>query len=137
MARKPRALVFDSWAVMAYLEDEPQAERVADMIADAHEDDTPLLMSVVNLGEVWYIIAREASEAEAERGVAELLQLGIEIVPADWPLTRAAAGFKAKHRMSYADCFAAALTREKKAHLVTGDLEFAQVERDVQILWLK
>jgi len=137
MARKPRALVFDSWAVMAYLEDEPQAERVADMIADAHEDDTPLLMSVVNLGEVWYIIAREASEAEAERGVAELLQLGIEIVPADWPLTRAAAGFKAKHRMSYADCFAVALTREKKAHLVTGDLEFAQVERDVQILWLK
>lgn len=137
MARKPRALVFDSWAVMAYLEDEPAAERVADMIADAHEDDTPLLMPVVNLGEVWYIIAREASEAEAERGVAELLQLGIEIVPAEWPLTRAAAGFKARHRMSYADCFAAALARERKAHLVTGDAEFAQVERDVQILWLK
>jgi predicted nucleic acid-binding protein len=137
MAKKPRALVLDSWAVMAYLEDEPQAERVADMIADANEDDTPIFMSVVNLGEVWYIIAREASEAEAERGVAELLQLGIEIVPADWALTRAAAGFKSKHRMSYADCFAAALARERKAHLVTGDAEFAQVERDVQILWLK
>ncbi|MFL6227532.1 MAG: type II toxin-antitoxin system VapC family toxin [Pyrinomonadaceae bacterium] len=137
MAKKPRAIVLDSWAVMAYLEDEPAAERVADIIADAHEEHVPLLMSVVNLGEVWYIIAREVSEADAERSVAELKQLGIEIVHADWALTRAAAGFKAKHKMSYADCFAAALARERKAHLVTGDPEFRQVEPEVQIVWMK
>jgi predicted nucleic acid-binding protein len=32
--------------------------------------------------------------------------------------------FKAKHRMSYNDCFAAALAKTRKAELVTGDLEF-------------
>ena len=137
MAKRPRAIVLDSWAVMAYLEDEPAAEQVADIIADAHDDHTPLLMAVVNLGEVWYIIAREASEAEAERSVVELRQLGIQIVDADWPLAREAAGFKAKHRMSYADCFAAALAKQKKAHLVTGDREFAQVEQEIQIAWVK
>ncbi len=136
-AKKPRAIVLDSWALMAYLEDEPTAERVADIIADAIEEGTPLEMTVVNLGEVWYIIAREASEAEAERSIVELRQLGIEIVDADWPLTREAAGFKSKHKMSYADSFAAALAKQRKAHLVTGDPEFAQVEQEVQIMWLK
>lgn len=137
MARKPRAIVLDSWAVMAYLEDEPAAERVADIIADAVEEGTPLEMTVVNLGEVWYIIAREASEEEAERSIVDLKRLGIKIVDADWPLTREAAGFKSKHKMSYADSFAAALAKQRKAHLVTGDPEFAQVEREVQIIWLR
>lgn len=136
MAKKPRAIVLDSWAIMAYLEDEPAAEQVADIIADAHDDHTPLMMTVVNLGEVWYIIARETSELEAERSIVELRQLGIEVIHADWPLTRDAAGFKAKHKMSYADCFAAALAKQKKAHLVTGDLEFKQVEQDIQIMWV-
>ena len=57
--------------------------------------------------------------------------------PADWQLTREAAGFKAKHKMSYADCFAAALAKQKKAHLVTGDREFKQVEQDIQIIWAR
>ena len=38
MAKKARAIVLDSWAIMAYLEDEPAAARVADLIADANED---------------------------------------------------------------------------------------------------
>jgi ribonuclease VapC len=122
---------------MAYLEDEPSAERVADLIADAHEENMPLMMTVVNLGEIFYIIARGASEADAERSVIEIRQLGIEVADADWSLTREAAGLKAKHRMSYADCFAAALARQKKAHLVTGDFEFRQVEPEIQILWLR
>src|SRR5215510_2830224 len=133
---KPKAIVLDSWAVMAYLEDEPSAQKVADLIADAHENNTPLLMTVVNLGEVWYIVAREASEADADRCENELRQIGIEVVDADWSLTQQAARYKSQNRMSFADCFAAALARQRKAHLITGDKEFTQVEQQVQILWL-
>lgn len=136
MARKPKAIVLDSWAVMAYLEDEPSAEQIADIIADAHESNTPLLMTVVNLGEVWYIIARETSETEAERSIAELQGLGVKIIDVDWKLTRETAYFKSRYRMSYADAFAAALAKEKKAHLVTGDKEFKQVEQEILILWV-
>ena len=136
MPRKPKAIVLDAWAVMAYLEDEPAGEKVADIIADAHEEGTPLWMTVVNAGEVWYIIAREASEAEANRSIAELRDVGIKFVEANWDLARDAASFKAKHRMSFADCFAAAFARQKKAHLVTGDQEFRQVEQDVMVLWV-
>jgi len=52
-------------------------------------------------------------------------------------LTRQAAELKSKHRMSYAGCFAAALARQRKAELVTGDRDFRQVEGEVKILWLE
>jgi len=135
MPRKPKAIVLDSWAIMAYWEGGPAAEQVADIITNAHEEDIPLFMSVVNVGEVWYILAREASEAEANKSIHELRQLGIEFVDADWPLAHEAAGFKSKHKMSFADCFAAALAKHKKAHLITGDPEFKQVEQQIAITW--
>jgi len=136
MPRKPKAIVFDSWAVIAYLEDEPAAEHIADVIADAHDDGIPLFMCVVNAGEVWYIIAREASVIDADRSIKELRQLGIEFVDADWTLAHEAGGFKSKHKMSYADCFAAALAKQKKALLLTGDPEFKRVETQITIDWL-
>jgi predicted nucleic acid-binding protein len=136
MPRKPKAIALDSWAVLAYLEGEPSAKRVADHIADAHEQSIPLFISVVNAGEVWYIIAREASVNDADRSITELRHLGIEFIDADWTLAHEAAGFKSRYKMSFADCFAAALARQKKALLLTGDPEFKQVETLIAIDWL-
>ncbi len=136
MPRKPKTLIFDSWAVMAYFEDEPAGQKVADLIGDAHENETDLLMSVVNAAEVWYILAREVSEGEANKTISEMRQLGIEFVDVDWRLAETAAQFKARCKMSFADCFAAALARQNKADLVTGDSEFKQVESDIKIRWL-
>ncbi len=136
MARKPKAIVLDAWSILAYLEDEPAGQKVADLIADAHENGIDLMMSVVNAGEVWYILARGTSAAEADNSVSNIRQLGIEFVEASWKLAQAAAALKAKHSMSFADCFAAALAKENKADLVTGDHEFKQVEDQVKIHWL-
>jgi ribonuclease VapC len=136
MARKPKVVVLDSWATIANLEDEASAERVADIIADAHEEKIPLLMSVVNAGEVWYIIARESSVADADASINQLRDLGIEFVDADWNLAKDAGYFKSKNKMSFADCFAAALAKQRKAHLATGDPEFKQVESEIAINWL-
>lgn len=136
MAKKPKVVVLDSWAIIAYLEDEASAESVADIIADAHEQDIPLLMSVVNAGEVWYIVARESSVADADVSINQLRDLGIEFVDADWSLAKDAGYFKSRNKMSFADCFAAALAKQRKAHLATGDPEFKQVESEIAINWL-
>ena len=136
MATKPRAYVLDTWAVIAYYEDEPASKQVAEIIADANEHGIPLWMSVVNAGEVWYVIAREISPAEADHAIEDLRSLGIQLDNAEWKLSRHAAVFKSKHKMSYADAFAAALAVQKNAHLVTGNKEFKQVESDVKIVWL-
>ena len=79
---------------------------------------------------------REVSEAEANSSLAERRQLGIELVDVGWQLTHAAAQLKSRYRMSYADCYAAALAKEEKAELVSGDGEFKQVEGDIKLRWL-
>jgi len=137
MARKPKAIVLDSWSVLAYLEDVPAGASVAEIIADAYEQGIALMMTLVNAGEVWHIIARETSEKEADSSIAELKQLGIELIAVDWKLARQAALFKSKHKMSFADCFAAALAKERGGEVLTGDYEFKQVEGEIKIHWLK
>jgi ribonuclease VapC len=136
MAKKAKAYVLDTWAVIAYLEDEPSAVQIGNLIATAHEERTPVYMSVVNVGEVWYTIAREISEAEADTSIKELRDLRIQFQDVDWELTREAARFKSHHKMSYADCYAAALAKLRMAELVTGDGEFSSVEDQVNIQWV-
>ncbi|MGD0706839.1 MAG: type II toxin-antitoxin system VapC family toxin [Anaerolineaceae bacterium] len=136
MPRKPKAIVLDSWSIIAYLEDEPSGQKIADLIADANEEEIPLCMSVVNAGEVWYIIAREISEEEANSSIKQLRELRIQLKDADWELTQEAARFKSQHKMSYADCYAGALAKTMKADLVTGDKEFKAIEDVVAIYWV-
>jgi ribonuclease VapC len=135
-ASKTKAFVLDSWAVIAYLEDEPSAEKIDEIIGGAHESGTPLLITVINAGEVWYTVAREVSTEAADQSFKDIADLGINIIEADWNLTLQAARFKAKSRIAYADCFAAALAKREGAPLVTGDLEFKRVERDIPIIWV-
>ena len=136
MPKKPKAIVLDSWATIAYLEDEAAAEQVADIIADAHDEQIPLLMTVVNAGEVWYIVARQTSAADADMSIKQIRDLGVQFVDADWSLAKDAGHFKSKNKMSFADCFAAALAKQRKAHLATGDPEFKQIENEITINWL-
>jgi predicted nucleic acid-binding protein len=130
------AKVLDSYALMAFFEDEPGADFVRGLIQKAVESDTHLLMSVVNLGEVWYSIARTNSPEIADQYVHEIKGLGIEIVDADWQLTHQAARFKVNGKISYADCYAAALAKSRKAELVTGDKEFKPLDGEIKIAWL-
>jgi len=132
----PATIVLDSWAIMAYLEDEPAAEQIEMLILSARELGKQLTMSTINIGEVWYNTAQRESEAEADRVVANLRQLGIEFVVADWELTRQAAAYKSSYPIAYADCFAAALAKIKDAELITGDPEFRQLEGEIQIHWI-
>ncbi len=131
-----KTLVLDSWAIMAYLEDEPAAEKIADMIADARDKGHRLLMSVVNIGEVWYATARRHSDRDADNAVRELRSIGVEFLDVDWPTTQIAARYKALGGISYADCFAAAVAKHHKASLLTGDHEFEQLENEINIVWL-
>jgi ribonuclease VapC len=131
------ARVFDSWALMAFLENEPPAaDAVEQLIAEGQSAESKLLITTVNLGEIWYSIARAKSAAIADEKIAEIRNLGFEIIDADWELTRCAAGFKAKYRLAYADCFAAALAKLRKLQVVTGDHEFKQLKNEIDIFWI-
>jgi len=134
MAKKPRVL--DSWAMLAFFQNEPAADQVEKIINEAHAAGADLMMSVVNVGELWYTIARTHSPKQADSIIAELRTLKIDFIDADWELTQQAAAFRAKGKIAYADCFAAAVARKFKAELVTGDPELKQVEGEVKVLWV-
>jgi predicted nucleic acid-binding protein len=128
--------VLDSYSVIAYLEGGPGADDMIEMFQAARDSGRDLLLSVINWGEVYYITLREVARERTE-AVAHLIStLPIELVPADLELTKLAAELKATKKMSYADCFAAALAKLRKAELVTGDEEFRQVEGEIKVRWI-
>jgi predicted nucleic acid-binding protein len=131
--------VLDSYALLAYLEDEIGSDRVKELLEGAKVRKTHLSMCAVNLGEVIYIIERERGLGKAQETLARINMMPVEIVSADRSLTLEAAHLKAKSPVAYADCFAAALALEKNGILVTGDPEFHKIkaERDIQTEWLK
>jgi ribonuclease VapC len=134
---KAAVRVLDSYSLLAYIEGEAGAETMIEIFRVARDSGRSLLLSVVNWGEVYYITMREAGHERADEVAHLISTLPIQIVPADLDLTRQAAELKSKHRMSYADCFAVALGRQRKAELVTGDRDFRQVDGEVKILWLE
>ena len=130
------AKVLDSWALLCYLEQEPGFEKMIDLFEKAVESSKPLLMCIVNWGEVYYQVMRRFGDPKAQ-DIEELVEtLPITLIEANKELTREAARVKATKRMAYADCFAVALARLKKADLYTGDAEFRVVEKDIKIVWL-
>lgn len=133
---RPALRVVDSYSLLAYLEREAGADKMIEIFRVARDSGRELLLSVVNWGEVYYITLREAGSERAEEVIRLISTLPIQIVPADLELTKQAAEFKSKHKMSYADCFAVELAKQRKAELVTGDKEFRGVEGEVKILWL-
>jgi len=132
--------VLDSWALIAFFEDEPAAEQVEDLLVNAEDGTQKLLLCVVNWGEVYYNMMRKVSQEVAEQKAKEMAGLTIEIVGVDnenLDLARQAAIYRATRKLSYADAFAAALAKIRNAELVTGDYEFKQVEDEIKIDWLK
>ena len=131
------AKVLDSFALTAYFRDEPGAELMESLLVTAGKKDSPLHMTDVNYAEVKYsIVKKDGAEAWGE--AAKILQgLPIDFHPTNRALADTAADFKARFKISLADAFAAALAKEKKAELVTGDPEFKALEKEIKINWLK
>ena len=131
------AKVLDSYALVAYFRDEPGAEMVENLLVAAERKDSPLHMTDVNYAEVKYsIIKKDGAEAWLE--AAKILSgLPIQFHPTTRTLADHAADYKARFKMSLADAFAAALAKERKTELITGDPEFRALEKEIKIGWLK
>jgi ribonuclease VapC len=128
--------VLDAHGLLVFLEKEAGYEKVEQSFVAAVEKDRYLLMASVNFGEVYYIVLRECGQDKAHEIEKIIRTLPIEIIDVDMQLAREAARFKAMHKISYADCFAAALAKLHKGEVVTGDKEFKVVEHEIKITWI-
>jgi predicted nucleic acid-binding protein len=130
-----KAHVLDANALLDFLVNGPGAERVERLVKEARPA-TPLLVSAVNWGEVFFISWQRYGEESARQTLADLLQLSIRIVPVDVPQVLKAGELKAVHKIPYVDCLAAALAALNQATLVTSDRDFEKLGRHFPVLWI-
>lgn len=126
----------DSWALLALLRREnPAALRVKALLetAAAQAEQGSLFLSMINLGEIYYIIGRAKGIEEAEQTAAQIHRLPLTIVSVDDNQVIAAARLKMGYAISYADAFALATAVQTNATLVTGDLELTALAADFPI----
>ena len=116
--------VLDSYSLLAFFRDEPGADAVEKLLNEAAEDKHELYITVVNVGEVYYMSCRKDSVAKANQVWEAMRKFPLHFIEIGMELSLAAAKIKANYKLSYADAFAAAVTIQKKATLVTGDNEF-------------
>jgi len=136
----PGSFVFDSYALIGYLENESFSDRIQHVLTQAKNKAVLLYIHAIHIGEVYYITLREQGLSLADLAYARIKALPITTIDRiDEKLLLTAAGLKAKYPISYADSFAAALAMTKKCPLLTGDREFTPLEKKgiLQIEWLE
>ncbi|GAB4488980.1 MAG: hypothetical protein OHK006_20120 [Thermodesulfovibrionales bacterium] len=129
--------VFDSYALMAFFEDEPGAEHVQRLLQQAELDKISISMSIVNWGEVYYALARSKGSDKADEALLLIEQLPVRLVDVDRGSMLQVALLKAKYPVALGHCFAAALGIARKCPVVTGDREFEKIKDLTAIEWLR
>jgi|SRR5271165_2286823 len=134
-----RELVLDAWGLVEWLENRrPAADRMQLLLEAADRGECGLFINVVNLGEVFYVSAKRRG-MDYGRQVLQTLRSRLTTISASDELVMLAAMLKARHRISYADGFAAATAILQQAPLVTGDPEFramAASEKSLVLDWI-
>lgn len=117
--------ILDAWAILAWLNAErPASDAVQALLDQAEEGKVELGINMVNVGEVFYTLAKRKG-ADCARGFWEDLQTApIRIIDAPNSLILEAAQWKSQYPISYGDAFALATAHRENALLVTGDPDF-------------
>ncbi|MBZ5569452.1 MAG: type II toxin-antitoxin system VapC family toxin [Acidobacteriia bacterium] len=117
-----RRHVLDANALYRLLTDDVGAEIVELVLEEARQKKYPVLMSVINWGEVYYTMARTVGYKKAESIMRAAENPPIVLVEVDKLQAEAAGRIRAGYGLPYADCFAAVLAG-KDGVLVTSDVK--------------
>ncbi len=131
-----KKLLLDAYAVFAWIQDEPGAQSVEDLLYQAQGNRAQVLISVINLGEIYYRCARVQDLPFARDILEKLKLLPVKTYPCPDDLVLEASEIKAQYPISYADAFAVATALREDAGIVTGDPDFKKFKDLVAVEWL-
>ena len=133
--------VLDACALIALLQNEEGAEKVADAINAAYEENITVTMNKINLLEVYYDAYRTRGKEQADLMVEELKKRPINInAEITDEIFTAAGRLKASCRISLADSIVLAQALVLDAELLTADHhEFGNIEgrESVRFHWIR
>jgi len=136
MAESISIFVLDTFALIAHFDAESGGEKVSKLLIDAGNGEITVAMSLINIGELFYITSRQQGISKAQAMLEDLRAFPITLYDATETRILAAARLKAEYPISYADAFAATLAQELGASLVTGDPEFKTIKEKLPLFWL-
>lgn len=131
------AYLLDTSALLTLRDDEPGADRVADLLAGAQTGKLKCLGCFVTLMEVLYRVWRDEGEAMGRLAYEQCLALPITWIHESPALLLRAGALKACHSLSVADAWIAACALEEGAILVHKDPEFQAVAVEQEVLPFK
>lgn len=120
-----RHYLLDTSALLTLRDDEPGADRVADLLGLAGLGKARCSGCFISLMEVFYRVWKDEGKAAGRLAYEQCLALPVEWVHESPELLEAAAAVKAEHAVSLADAWIAASARLAGAVLVHKDPEFA------------
>jgi predicted nucleic acid-binding protein len=128
--------VLDANAVIRYFKvgDASGGEMVQDLFLQAQRNQARLSMSVINMGEVFYVLIKNVGEQRALHYI-RVLQHAVTMIEVDAKTTIEAATLKHQYKLGYADSFAAGLALASKATLVSADPSFEKVGKSLK--WMR
>jgi ribonuclease VapC len=132
--KSKKIIVLDAWALLALIfKEEPAAGKVKALFDKEEKSRPSFYLSWINLGEVYYNIARRKGVTAANAVLNDIKMLPIRFqVPSKVDIL-AAATLKSKHKLSYADAFAVSLAQKIKGTILTGDPEIILLKDLVKI----
>jgi predicted nucleic acid-binding protein len=131
-----KAYVLDANALLDLVEAGPGFGKVEQLLQAALRNQVLVMTSVLNWGEVFFLLWQRRGEQKARATIANLSRLPIQIVVVDFLQALQAGELKALHKIPYVDCVAAALATLHQAVLVTSDRDFEKLGRHFPILWI-
>ena len=128
--------VLDANAVLRYfgVSEGHDSNKIRALFEQAERRQARLSMSVVNLGEVFYVLLKHVGEPRA-RHYVQVLQHVATMVEADAAQALGAADMKHRYKLGYADSFAATLAVTSKATLVSADPAFEKLGKTLK--WVR
>ena len=127
----------DTSALLCLRDDEPGADRVAELLTRSGKHEIQCFASFISQMEVFYRVWKDEGEAEGRLAYEQLQALPIAWAHESKPLLEKAAAVKARHRLSLADAWIAAGAVLQQAVLVHKDPEFRALDMDQELLPLK
>ncbi len=127
MKKPEKSYLFDTSALLSFIEDEAGADRVEQILRKKS-----VFIPWMVLLEMYYITLQEEGQAEADNRFALIRQMKIEVL---WDVNEAvvltAAKLKAAHRISLADALIAAYAVRNEAILLHKDPEYEALAETV------
>jgi predicted nucleic acid-binding protein len=129
--------LLDTSALLTLRDDEPGADRVAEVLEQAQRNEARCLGCFITLMEILYRVWRDEGEAAGRLAYEQCMGLPIVWIHESADLLKRAAELKATHPLYLADAWIAACALEQGAVLIHKDPEFQSVRVEQEMLVAK